>query len=178
MPQKLPRNFSNLNFEHFVKSLIADTFEILDLQTFLVMAILLNILMLICIWECKSNLYNCILYRQEICNFNELYGWCFRKTTDTSCLFFAQNFLGISLKLLSFFRVSPLWVLGFFDCKYSSISTVSIFMIFYLTRFIILFYFHPFKYYYTHAIVSFPCSFLAVNHHNKNWVPFILTHNL
>ena len=32
---------------------------------------------------------------------------------------------------------------------------------------------------YSHAIISFPCSFLAVNHHNsKNWVPFILTHNL
>ena len=141
MPQKLPRNFSNLNFEHFVKSLIADTFEILDLQTFLVMAILLNILMLICIWECKSNLYNCILYRQEICNFNELYGWCFRKTTDTSCLFFAQNFLGISLKLLSLFRVSPLWVLGFFDYRHSSISTI-----FDLMRFIILSYFPPLLY--------------------------------
>ena len=32
---------------------------------------------------------------------------------------------------------------------------------------------------YTHAIISFPPSFLAVNHHNnKNWVPSILTHNL
>ena len=32
---------------------------------------------------------------------------------------------------------------------------------------------------YTHAILSFPCSFLAVNHHDiKNWVPPILTHNL
>ena len=32
---------------------------------------------------------------------------------------------------------------------------------------------------YTHAILSFPHSFLAVNHHNiKNWVPSILTHNL
>ena len=115
----------------FWKSVIAETFEILDLQTFLVMAILLpKYIDVICIWECKSNLYNCILYRQEICNFNELYGWCFRKTTDTSCLFFAQNFLGISLKLLSFFRVSPLWVLGFFDYRYYSISTVSISTIF------------------------------------------------
>ena len=32
---------------------------------------------------------------------------------------------------------------------------------------------------YTHAILWFPPSFLAVNHHNiKNWVPSILTHNL
>ena len=32
---------------------------------------------------------------------------------------------------------------------------------------------------YTHAILSFPPSFLAVNHHNnKNWVLSILTHNL
>ena len=32
---------------------------------------------------------------------------------------------------------------------------------------------------YTHAILWFPLSFLAVNHHNiKNWVPSILTHNL
>ena len=31
---------------------------------------------------------------------------------------------------------------------------------------------------YTHALLSFPCSFLAVNHHNyENWVPSILTHN-
>ena len=31
---------------------------------------------------------------------------------------------------------------------------------------------------YTHALLSFPCSFLPVNHHNnKNWVPSILTHN-
>ena len=32
---------------------------------------------------------------------------------------------------------------------------------------------------YTHAIIWFPPSFLAVNHHNnKNWVPSILTQNL
>ena len=32
---------------------------------------------------------------------------------------------------------------------------------------------------YTHAILWFPPSFLAVNHHNiKNWVPSILTNNL
>ena len=32
---------------------------------------------------------------------------------------------------------------------------------------------------YTHALLSFPRSFLAVNHHNKkNWAPSILTHNL
>ena len=32
---------------------------------------------------------------------------------------------------------------------------------------------------YTHAILWFPPSFLAVKHHNiKNWVPSILTHNL
>ena len=31
---------------------------------------------------------------------------------------------------------------------------------------------------YTHAIISFPRSFLAVNHHNtKNCVPYILTKN-
>ena len=33
--------------------------------------------------------------------------------------------------------------------------------------------------FYTHARLWLPPSFLAVNHHNaKNWVPFILTHNL
>ena len=32
---------------------------------------------------------------------------------------------------------------------------------------------------YTHALLSFLHSFLAVNHHNyKDWVPSILTHNL
>ena len=32
---------------------------------------------------------------------------------------------------------------------------------------------------YTHALLSFPRSFLVVNHHNnKNWVPSILTYNL
>ena len=32
---------------------------------------------------------------------------------------------------------------------------------------------------YTHAILSFPRSYLAANHHNnKNWIPFVLTHNL
>ena len=35
------------------------------------------------------------------------------------------------------------------------------------------------RYIYTHAIIWFPPSFLAVNHHNiKNWVPSIVTHNL
>ena len=32
---------------------------------------------------------------------------------------------------------------------------------------------------YTHAHLWFPPSFLAVNHHNtKNWITYILTHNL
>jgi hypothetical protein len=35
------------------------------------------------------------------------------------------------------------------------------------------------SYCYTQAILWFPPSFLAVNHHNiENWVPSILTHNL
>ena len=32
---------------------------------------------------------------------------------------------------------------------------------------------------YTHAIISFPPSFLAVNHqYHKNWIPSMITHNL
>ena len=54
-------------------------------------------------------------WKRFTCNFNELYEWSFRQNNRHLCLFFAQNFLGISLKVLSFFRVSPLWELGYFS---------------------------------------------------------------
>ena len=67
-------------------------------------------------------------------------------------------------------------------------NLVSVFSIWLLFNFIVpfqlllselIYWGHNSKFWYTHAIISFPRSFLAVNHLNiKNWVPSILTHIL